>query len=438
MAKTTWTDCEGNTRRDFLKLGTVGLAGLGLADLLRLEASASPESQAKATAKSVIMVWLAGGPATIDMWDPKPNAPKEIAGEFKAINTNVDGVQFSELLPQMAKLMDQCTVVRSLYHTIPSHSPGTVYMHTGHKPTPALKYPSLGSLSAKLLETPKGIPPYITFGRTRDEAATAGYLGPAYNPFEIEGRIDKGQVSVRGITLPGGFALADLENRQKLRDVFDASFDGLDRADDVVAGLDDFQQQALDMLRSDRTQKAFDLNGEPAKLRERYGNDTFGQGALVARRLVEAGVRFVSIGTGGWDTHGNNFKSLKDRLVPPVDRTLSALIEDLRDKGLLDSTIVYCVGEFGRTPKINKNAGRDHWARSMAVLLAGGGFKKGYVHGSTNAEGMAPDKDGCLPEDISATIVGCLGLDPKQELITPSSRPIALFRDGEPVTKLLV
>ena len=427
MARRQFTDCEGNTRRDFLKLGTAGLMGLGLSDLLRIEAQ-SASSRAKA--KSVIMVWLAGGPSTIDMWDLKPNAPKEYAGEFKPIETSAKGVQISQHLPMMAKVMDRCTIVRSLKHTIPSHGPGTVFMHTGHKPTPAMDYPSMGSLTSKLLSTQRGVPAYVTFGQSRNGASTAGYLGPAYNPFEIEGRADRGQLSVRGITLPAGFSLDDLGNREKLLEAFDSRFQSLDTGGDIVAGLDEFQQQAVDILRSNKVKNAFDLDKESDKLRDRYGKDSFGQGALVCRRLVEAGVRFMSIGTGGWDTHGNNFKSLKDSRLPPIDRTVSALVEDLDEKGLLDSTIVYVVGEFARTPKVNKKAGRDHWARSMAVLLAGGGFQRGLAYGTTDDKGTAPDKSPCLPADICATMFDLLGVDPKHELLTPSGRPMALFRDG--------
>lgn len=431
----TWKDCEGNTRRDFLKIGTAGVMGLGLADLLRLQAQAAPDR--KATAKNVIMVWLAGGPATIDMWDLKPDAPKNIRGEFKPINTSAKGVQICEHLPLMAKVIDKCTIVRSLKHTIPSHGPGTVYMHTGHKPTPAIDYPSIGSIMARLLETPKGVPPYVTFGRAREKASTAGYLGPAYNPFEIEGRAEKGQLRVRGLSLPSGFTLRDLDDRNKLLQTFDARFDKLETSADILDGLDGYQQQALDILRAETTKKAFDLGQESDKLRNRYGKDSFGQATLVARRLIDAGVRFVSVSTGGWDTHSNNFKSLKGTRLPQLDRPLSALIEDLDQRGMLDSTIVYCVGEFARTPKVNGKGGRDHWARSMSVLLAGGGFKRGFAYGSTDKEGKAPNRDACEPDDLYATIFRCLGIDYRRQLMTTSGRPLAIFRDAVPLGGLL-
>jgi hypothetical protein len=436
------TDCEGFHRRDFLKIGAAGLLGLSLPQLLRLEAQAAEKgSVAGKKATSVILVWLAGGPATIDMWDLRPDAPAEIKGEFKPIKTKADGVEISEHLPKMAEVMDRCTVVRSLAHTIPSHGPATVFMTTGNKPTPALQYPALGSLACKLLPPEKGVPPFVSFSELRNGAAGgAGYLGTAYNPFVVEGNgngKDGATMRVRGITLPTGVTLEELENRDKLLKGFDSAFEQADKSSDLVDGLDAFHKQALEILRSDRTKKAFDLTKEEQKTRERYGMNTFGQGVLAARRLVEAGVRFVTISTGGWDTHGQNFNNLKTRLLPPLDQTLSALIQDLGDRGMLDSTIVYCAGEFGRTPKINKNSGRDHWARSMAVVLAGGGFKAGYAHGTTDVQGMAPATDACTPDDVAATLFHLLGIDPHMELQTPTGRPVQLFREGRIVEKLL-
>lgn len=444
------TDCERFHRRDFLKIGAAGLFGLSLPQLLALEAQArnnNPTGLANRRANSVILVWLAGGPATIDMWDLRPNAPEGIRGEFREIPTNASGIKICEHLPRMAQVMDKCTVVRSLAHTIPSHGPATVFMTTGNRPTPAIQYPSMGSLAARLMRPGQGVPAYVSFGEVRNGAAGgAGYLGTAYNPFIVEGvgAARGGAVPgrnaglrVRGITLPTGFTLEQLENRNRLLEGFDRGFEALDRNSDLADGLDAFHRQALDILRSDRTQTAFDLDREPASLRQRYGTDNFGLGALAARRLVEAGVRFVTISLGGWDTHGQNFQNLRTRLLPTLDRVLSTLIEDLHTRGMLDSTIVYCAGEFGRTPRINRNSGRDHWARSMAVVLAGGGFCRGYAHGTTDVQGMAPATDPCTPDDISATIFHALGLDPHQELMTPTGRPMQLFREGRVINRLL-
>ncbi len=444
------SDCEGFARRDFLKIGSAGLLGLSLPQLLKLEARASESAPAGARSRrttSVIMVWLAGGPATIDMWDLRPNAPDGIRGEFREINTSADGVRISEHLPQMARVMDKCTVIRSLAHTIPSHGPATLFMTTGNKPTPALQYPALGSLVTRLLPAARGVPPYVSFNELRNgSAGLAGYLGTSYNPFIVEGVGDaKGHgrgrtatsLRVRGITLPTNFTLEQLDNRDRLLQNFDHGLQSADRQADLVDGLDTFHRQALEILRSDRTRNAFNLDQEAEAIRSRYGATPFGQGCLAARRLVEAGVRFVTISTGGWDTHGQNFNNLKTRLLPGLDQTLSALISDLDSRGMLDSTIVYCAGEFGRTPRINNNAGRDHWARSMAVVLAGGGFKRGYAHGTTDVQGMAPATDPCTPDDVASTIFQQLGIDPHTELQTPTGRPVQLFREGNPVARLI-
>jgi uncharacterized protein (DUF1501 family) len=438
MASRFVTDCEGFHRRDFLKIGAGGLFGLTLPQLLRLEAQAAAPA-GKRRASAVIMLWLGGGPSHQDMWDLKPDAPEGIRSQFKPISTKAAGVQISEHLPKCAAVADKMTIVRSLYHFIPSHGPATVHMTTGNKPTPALLYPALGSLAAKLLPAEQGVPPYVSFGEVRGNVGAAGYLGTAFNPFIVEGAANgkAGSLRVRGIQLPGGFTLEELEDRDKLFKGFDETFRSIDKSADLVEGLDTFHKQALEILRSDKTKKAFDLAQEKPEVRQRYGSTAFGQGALAARRLVEAGVRFVTISLGGWDTHGRNFDALSKRLLPQLDQTLSALVGDLDDRGMLGQTIVYCAGEFGRTPKINKNAGRDHWARSMAVVLAGGGFKRGYAHGSTDVQGMAPATEPCIPDDVSATLFRCLGIDPHRELSTATGRPIQLFREGRVIDKML-
>jgi hypothetical protein len=440
MAEPFVTDCEGFARRDFLKIGAAGVFGLSLPQLLQMEAQASAAESGRTTrrADSVILIWLAGGPATIDMWDLRPNAPDGIRGEFRQIPTRADDIQISEHLPRMAQIMDRCTIVRSLAHTIPSHGPATVFMTTGNKPTPAVQYPALGSLVTRLLPAARGVPPYVSFSEIRNGAAGAGgYLGTAYNPFIVEGAAANGTYRVRGITLPTGFTLQQLENRDRLLRRFDRGFEAIDRNADLAEGLDAFHRQALEILRSDRTKNAFNLTQESATLRQRYGTNPFGQGALVARRLIDAGVRFVTVTLGGWDTHGQNFNNLRTRLLPQLDQTLSALIGDLDGRGMLERTMVYCAGEFGRTPRINRNAGRDHWARSMAVVLAGGGFRRGYAHGTTDVQGMAPATEPCTPDDVASTIFHNLGLDPHQELMTPTGRPIQLFREGRVVPRLL-
>lgn len=448
MSVTRRTDCEGFHRRDVLTIGSAGMLGLTLPGILAAEAKAAGKSDtaSKAKAKSVILLWLAGGPATIDMWDNKPDAPEGIRGEFKSISTSATGIQIAETFSKTAQVADKLTIVRSLYHTIPSHSPATVFMTTGNKPTAALQYPSLGSVASKLLSTEVGVPPYVTFGDMRNgTAGLAGYLGTGYNPFVIEGSAPQrgegkaatGGFSVRGLSLKGTFTLEELEKRDGLLKKFDTGFAGLDRSNDLVDGLDTFHQQALEILKSDKTRKALDLTTENQSTRELYGATPFGQGALAARRLVEAGVRFATVSFGGWDTHSQTFNAHKTRLAPTTDQVVSALVRDLDARGLLDSTIVMCAGEFGRTPKVNKNSGRDHWARSMACVLAGGGFKRGYVHGSTDASGMAPATDPVTPDDVSATIFHNLGINPATELQTPTGRPIQLFREGKVIEKAL-
>src|SRR5207302_1095459 len=260
----------------------------------------------------------------------------------------------SDHIPNMPDVTKKPTIVSSHYRTIPAHGPATVFMTTGNKPTPALQYPSLGSLVARLMPTEPAVPPYVSFGDLRNGAAgQAGYLGTAYNPFGVEGSAGgkNGSMRVRGISLPTNFSLQELEDRNRLLEKLDQSFQVLDRSADLVDGLDAFHKQALEILRSDKTKKAFDLAQESQSLRERYGKTAFAQGVLAARRLVEAGVRFVTISLGGWDTHGRNFETLSKRLLPQLDQTLSALLEDLGTQGMLDRTMVYCAGEFGRTPK---------------------------------------------------------------------------------------
>jgi hypothetical protein len=321
-------------------------------------------------------------------------------------------------------------------------------MTTGNRPTPALNYPAIGSLVTRLMPAATGVPPYVSFQELRNgSAGQAGYLGTAYNPFIVEGSPNQPQgrnnsqtaanLRVRGITLPTGFTLEQLENRDRLLRNFDETFSNVDRNADLVGGLDAFHQQALEILRSDKTRNAFALDQEPNQLRQRYGMTPFGQGALAARRLIEAGVRFTTVSFGGWDTHGQTFNAHRGRLLPALDQVLSTLIQDLDDRGMLDSTIVYCAGEFGRTPRINNNSGRDHWARSMAVVLAGGGFRRGYAHGTTDVNGMAPATEPCTPDDICSTVFTQLGIDPHQELNTPTGRPVQLFREGRAIPRLI-
>ena len=425
------TDCEGFHRRDFLRIGAAGMFGLGLANLLGAEALGGGTAGGRPPAKGVIQIWLSGGPATIDMWDPKPDAPEEFRGDFRAIATAVEGVRIGEHMPKLAGVLDRCALVRSLGHTITAHGPGTRYMVTGNRPSAALEYPSLGALASRLLPTHPGMPAHVTFASLNEGGAGTGegYLGPEHGPLEVEGDPGRGDLRTQGVSLPEGFSLRELEDRDALRKRFDAGLRSLD-AGDALAGLDGVHRQAVEILRSDRIRAALDLGQERDSLRDDYGRTTLGQGALAARRLIEAGARFVTLGFGGWDTHANNFGTLRNQLLPPLDRALAALIRDLESRGLLDETIVVCAGEFGRTPRINGTAGRDHWARSMAALLAGGGFRGGAVLGATDVRGMAPVTDACSPDDLAATIFARLGIGPRREVASATGRPIAIFREG--------
>jgi hypothetical protein len=425
------TDCEGFHRRDVLRAGVAGLLGLSLPDALRAEALGAPDTSGKRPATGVIQIWLAGGPATIDMWDLKPDAPEGIRGEFHPTATSAPGVTISEHMPGLAKVMHRCALVRSLGHEISAHGPGTTYMATGNRPSPALEYPVMGSLAVRLLPARRGVPPYVTFAALREGSSGTGpgYLGPAFGPFEVEGDPARGTLQAHGVSLPEGFAPSDLEARDALRARFDRGLRALDTSE-AMAGLDRFHRQAIEMLHSDRVRAALDVSREADGLRDDYGRTPLGQGALAARRLIEAGARFVTLGVGGWDTHGDNFRALRDRLLPPLDKALAALIRDLSARGLLDETIVVCAGEFGRTPRVNGSAGRDHWSRSMAVLLAGGGIPGGAVFGATDERGSAPCQDACSPDDLAATVFRRLGFGPRHEVSSAGGRPIPIFREG--------
>jgi hypothetical protein len=400
-----------------------------------MKSHAAPARSGKA--QNVVLLWLNGGPATIDMWDLKPQAPLEIRGEFRPISTSAKGVEISEHLPQVSRVMHQAALIRSLHHSIPEHNVATQYLTTGNAPSATIEYPSLGSLAAKILPPVSGLPSFISIQDGNLNASMpAGYLGSAYNPFEISGTGSEAQARIQGITLPESFTVESLTRRTQLRDALDSRFRSLDESG-LPAALTEFQHQALDVLRSTKTRDAFRIENESPRIRDQYGRDSLGQSGLITRRLIESGVRFVTLSIGGWDTHGDNFTTLRQTLLPRVDRILFSLINDLEQRGLLDSTLVYCAGEFGRTPRINRTAGRDHWSQSMSVLLAGGGIRGGQVYGSTDSQGMNPALDPCSPDDVAATVFQALGIDAKMELTSQTGRPMQLFREGRAIEKLL-
>jgi len=426
---TTHRFCDGITRRDFVRVGAVG--GLSLAGFLR-RADAGEARVAKA--KSAIFVFLQGGPPHLDTFDLKPDAPVEIRGEFKPIPTAVPGLQFCEHLPKLAKCADKFAVLRGVSHTLAGHELGTSYLNTGSRPVPSLVYPGYGAVVSKELAGAASLPHFVAIPSTPQKA---GYLGVRYAPLQTNSTPQPGvPFSVRGISLGDGMTVADFEKRQKLLGRLDTAFRGVEAENKLVDGLDRFAQQAYDMISSPKAREAFDVSQEPVASAEPFGAHKFGQSCLLASRLVEAGVRFVTVTNTGWDTHTNNFKQTRENLLPPLDQGLSALFERLAARGLLDSTAVYVTGEFGRTPKINPKAGRDHWPRAFSVLMGGGGMKGGRVIGASDDQGMGPAGDPITPDQVAASFYHALGIDFTKEYHTNTGRPVMVVREGSVIRGL--
>jgi hypothetical protein len=417
--------CDGMRRRDFLKAGAIGGFGLSLAGYLRL---AQAGEIAPAKARSAIFINLTGGPTHLDTFDLKPEAPTEIRGEFKPIKTNVSGMEICEHMPKLAKCADKYIILRGVSHSIAAHNLGTDYMNTGNRPLPSLDYPSYGAVVSKELPAPAGLPSFVAIPNTSQRP---GYLGVQYAALETNSTPQPGKpFSVRGITLGRGLTISDVEKRQRLLDDLDTTFKGFEQSSNLLEGLDEFSRQAHDIITSPKARAAFDVSQEKPAIAERFGAHGFGQSCLLACRLVEAGVRFATVAFGGWDTHGNNFQTLKNGKLAQLDDGLSALFATLAEKGLLESTSVYVTGEFGRTPKINPRAGRDHWPRAMFVLLAGGGMKGGQVIGASDDKAMGPAGEPITPDQVAASFYHSLGIDYTQEYRTPSGRPVMLVRNG--------
>jgi hypothetical protein len=433
-----YPNCDGLSRRNFLQAGFLGLAGLSLGDLLRVRAAQTAAGKSTRDV-SVILIWKGGGPSHLDMWDLKPDAPAEYRGEFKGIDTNVPGIQVSEHLPLSAKQMDKFAILRSVTHPDAGHESASHYLLTGYKPTndiPAQEMPSYGSIVGKQCGSRQpGLPPYIAVPRAPRSSA-AGYLGAAHNPFALGSDPNDANFSVRNLTLPNGLPLSRLEGRRKLLDTVDGFRREADRTG-LMDGLDAFTRKAFDMITSPAAQRAFAMNTEPEKSRERYGRHSMGQSMLLARRLVEAGVTFVTVDAGGWDTHGNNFEELKKRKLPQFDQGWSALLQDLHDRGQLEHTLVMVMGEFGRTPKINSGAGRDHWPGAMSVLMAGAGLKVGQAIGVTDARAEYPKERPLMPEDVLSTMYSSLGVDQNVEFMNEAQRPLKILNSGEPIRELV-
>jgi len=428
--------CDGISRRNFIQAGALGALGLGLPGYLRH----AQAGEGKAADKSAIFIFLHGGPTHLDTFDMKPDAPVEYRGEFKPVKTNVAGIEVCELLPKLARQADKFALLRSVAHSQAEHTLGQRFLTTGNPPTPALQYPGYGSVVSKEYRSPPGVPPYIklNFGYDLAMAETtqpAGYLGVAYNPFKVNGDPNGRDFSVRALNLPDGLSKERIDARRGLLDGLDTTFREVEVKSQDLDGLDKFYQQAFEMLDSPKAREAFNLSKEPANVRDTYGRHSFGQACLLARRLIEAGVLFVTINYGSWDAHGQIFRGLKQKL-PELDSGVATLLEDLGGRGLLETTAVLMTGEFGRTPKVNGLAGRDHWSRAMSVVMAGGGVKGGQVIGKTNDKAEEPVDNPIKPEDVAVSFYRALGIDPPKEYHTAAGRPIEIVRDGKVIKEL--
>jgi hypothetical protein len=448
------------SRRRLLSIGGMGLLGLNLPRALSAD---ERRSAVKARAKSVIFLYQFGGPSHVDMFDMKPAAPEAVRGPLRPIASNVPGLTLCEHLPRVAQVMDKVTLVRSMHHTMKNHNSASYYALTGHAPpTDDIRlrdsldlFPAYGSVVDWLAPVADDLPTFVAYPHVlRDGAVTPGqhasFLGKAHDPLLVTEDPNAVNFRLPELSLPAHLPLGRLENRRALQRLVDRQSRQIEAAP-AARGLDAYYDKALSMLNSPRVSKAFDLSAEPAALRDRYGRHTYGQSCLLARRLVEAGVKFVNVyfsdtiggqstTRGGWDTHGFNntrmFPIIEKFHLPITDQTLPALLVDLDERGLLDETLVIWMGEFGRTPKLNENISRDHWPQCYTVLLAGGGVKRGFVYGASDKHAAFPDRDGVRPDDLAATMFQLLGIDPAIEVRDTADRPLVIAA-GNPVAGLL-
>lgn len=426
------------SRRGFLAVGAVGGLGLHLADYLALRDAAAAENQyvtPPVVAKSVIHIFLPGGLSAQESFDPKPFAPIEYRGELKAIDTKVPGVQFSELLPKTAAIADKLTVVRSLTHGEAAHERGQHNMMTGYRPSPALQFPSMGSVVSHEFGPRKNLPAYICVPSEPNPYAGSGYLSAAYAPFTLGDDPARDGFKVRDLNRPGGVDEARFARRQAALEAVNRHFVEATPADAVQA-MNTFYQRAFDLIGSATAREAFNIDAEEAAMRDRYGRNQAGQRMLLARRLVEAGARFVTLTYGGWDHHTSVTANMR-RLTPALDQAFAALIGDLDERGLLDETVVLLSSEFGRTPKINQDAGRDHWSKVFSIVAAGGGLSRGAVVGSSGPTASEPEDTPITPEDLATTIYHQLGISAEKELMAPGGRPIEIVNGGSVRRELL-
>lgn len=431
--------CDKISRRTLLRVGALGFAGLSMPNLLRQRALAAGVGPRKDTA--VILVWMGGGPSHIDTYDLKPSAPLEFRGDFKPIPTNVSGIQICEHLPLQAKVMDKMAIVRSVTHNDAGHGSASHTLLTGWTAPGGVidnLAPSMGSVVAKLRGgRVEGIPPYVALSEKEAPFSKAAYLGPSYNPFSPGGDPNLPDFQVRNLGLPATVDHRRLNDRHALRKELDTIRRDLD-TQGTAQSLDKFYLDALEMITNPKARDAFAIDKESVRLRDQYGRNTWGQSALMARRLVEAGVTFVTVYMNGWDTHSDNFKGLKNKQLPKYDQAISALVSDLYDRGMHERVLVVACGEFGRTPRIDAGqSGRGHWPGAMSVLFAGGGLQMGQVIGTTDAHAEYPDTRPLAPNDVLATLYQVAGVDHRHVFYDEAKRPKMVLADGEPIRELV-
>ncbi len=434
------------TRRDALRIGGLSALGLGIPGLLSLRRASAAAPVAKA--RACILIWLDGGPSHLETFDLKPDAPVEVRGPLEAISTALPGVQIGECLPETAKRLDHVAIVRSMTSPLGEHNFGTHYLLTGYKPTPVLEYASFHAVGAFLRQETQVLPSNIAIPNYRVGGARFsghGYLPSQVRPFSVGGDPSKPDFQVYDLDFYRGLDVERLSRRRE----FVQRLDGFSRLVDATqdAPQDPDFEQAYRLITSSDAKRAFDLGDEPQVVRQRYGGRTIGQSCLLARRLVERGVPFVSVINPGWDTHESLYTRLKEGytgaqvpvgLVPSLDLAFSALIDDLHERGLLDETLIVVMGEFGRTPKLNPAGGRDHWPRVFSVALAGGGVNGRQVIGSSDSVGESPLDRPVTPSDLAATIYALLGIDPQTELQTADGRPVRITPHGSTVINELL
>ena len=426
-----------NSRREFVRVGVVGSLGLTLGDFFAMQARADQKTfiSKEGVAKSVIQIVLPGGMAHQESWDPKPEAPLEYRGPFGVAKTKLPGVVFNENFRSLAGVADKMTVIRSIAGKDADHGRASYTMFTGYRKSPAIEHPSLGAVVSHEFGPRKDLPPYVAVPSANEYGGT-GYLGSQFGPFGLGSDPARGNFQVRDLSLPAGVDDRRFSTRREMRDVVDDHFRYQAGKAEALGAMDEFYRRAYAMISSPQARAAFDINKETAATRAKYGNGDAGARFLLARRLVEAGVRFVTVSYGGWDMHAGIENAMR-RQAPNLDAALAGLIRDLDDRGLLDSTVVLVTSEFGRTPKINASAGRDHFPRVFSLAVAGGGFKRGQVYGSSNSTASEPEENPVRVEDVLTTVYHQLGINADKELMAPGGRPIEIIDGGEVVKGLL-